>query len=136
MAGRDRMPCAHEAVIAARRHVGQRTPPGIQFHELFGTKRLFFTMGRHANAMAEKLASGISSAGYQLSAKSETNEAFPILPDTVLSTLQGHFAFCLWEKHGADSSVIRLVASRATEERHVDAFMLKLPMALEGRLDS
>ncbi|EJL94346.1 threonine aldolase [Herbaspirillum sp. CF444] len=102
---------------------------GIQFGALFGTKGLFFTMTRHANAMAKKLASGILSAGYLLSAESETNQVFPILPDSVISALQENFEFYVWEKRGPDSSVIRLVASWATEERHVDAFLSKLPPA-------
>jgi threonine aldolase len=102
---------------------------GIQFRELFGTKKLFFTMARHANAMAEKLAAGISSAGYLLSAESETNQVFPILPNSVISMLQEGFQFYVWEKQGPDSSVIRLVTSWATEERHVDAFLSKLPPA-------
>jgi threonine aldolase len=104
---------------------------GIQFRELFGDKGLFFTMSRHANAMAEKLASGISSAGYLLSAESETNQVFPVLPNLVISTLQEDFDFYVWEKQGPDSSVIRLVTSWATEERHVDAFLSKLPLALK-----
>jgi len=99
---------------------------GIQFRELFGDKGLFFAMASHANAMAAKLASGILSAGYVLSAESETNQVFPILPNSVISSLQGDFGFYVWEKHGPDSSVIRLVTSWATEERHVDAFLSKL----------
>jgi threonine aldolase len=39
------------------------------------------SMAQHANAMAAKLASGITSAGHALAADTETNQVFPILPD-------------------------------------------------------
>lgn len=46
---------------------------GIQFQQLFGPTFLFVSIARHSNAMAAKLAEGISSAGYPLSAETETN---------------------------------------------------------------
>lgn len=73
--------------------------------------------------------SGITSADHLLSAESETNQVFPILPNSVISTMQRDFEFYAREKQGPDSSVIRLITSWATEERHVEAFLSKLPPA-------
>ena len=103
---------------------------GIQFQELFGDDPLFFTLARHANAMAAKLALGITARGYTLSSETETNQLFPILPNSVISELQKQFAFYVWEKSGDEHSVIRLVTSWATEERQVDAFLAALTPAL------
>ncbi len=99
---------------------------GIQFQELFGANDLFSSLARHANAMAAKLATGIVSAGHGLAADTETNQVFPILPNAVVSALQPHFAFYVWGKADDDHAVIRLVASWATEERQVDAFLSRL----------
>lgn len=96
---------------------------GIQFKALFGESDLYTSIARHANAMAARLASGIVSKGYALSAEVETNQIFPILPDAIIATLQAHFAFYVWSKASEGHSVIRLVTSWATDERQVDAFL-------------
>lgn len=102
---------------------------GIQFQQLFGPQLLFASLARHANAMAAKLAAGILAAGYQLSAETETNQLFPVLPNTVIASLQPHFAFYVWSKVDDGSSVVRLVTSWATEEAQVDAFLGHLTAA-------
>ncbi len=99
---------------------------GIQFQELFGSNPLFSSLARHANAMAAKLATGIVSAGYVLAAETETNQVFPILPNKVISSLQSHFAFHVWEKKDDHHAIIRLVTSWATEEHKVDLFLSRL----------
>jgi threonine aldolase len=99
---------------------------GIQFQELFGVKNLFLENAKHANAMAAKLASGIVSGGYALEAETATNQVFPILPDSVISALEQHFAFYVWRKSDNDHSVIRLVTSWATQEHQVDALLARL----------
>jgi threonine aldolase len=99
---------------------------GIQFQELFGVKNLFFENAKHANVMAAKLASGIVSSGYGLEAETATNQVFPILPDSVISALQQHFAFYVWRKADNEHSAIRLVTSWATQEHAVDAFLARL----------
>ena len=96
---------------------------GIQFRELFGDNALFFSLAKHANAMAAKLAAGITASGYVLAAQTETNLVFPILPNAVVSALQPKFAFYVWAKPDDEHSVIRLVTSWATDEGHVDSFL-------------
>jgi len=96
---------------------------GIQFQELFGPALLFSSLAKHANSMAAQLGAGILSAGYTLSAETETNQLFPVLPNAVIASLQQHFSFYVWSKVDDDSSVIRLVTSWATEEAQVISFL-------------
>ncbi|UVH56372.1 aminotransferase class I/II-fold pyridoxal phosphate-dependent enzyme [Variovorax paradoxus] len=105
---------------------------GIQFQELFGAANLFTSMARHANAMAAKLASGITLAGHALAADTETNQVFPILPDPVIAALQKDFAFYVWGRANDGHSVIRLVTSWATDESQVDLFLSRLAIAGSG----
>ncbi len=102
---------------------------GIQFQALFGDGDLFTSLARHANAMAAKLAGGITAAGHALAAETETNQVFPILPNALIASLQGEFAFYVWGKSGDAHSVIRLVTSWATEEPQVDAFLARIAAA-------
>ena len=102
---------------------------GIQFQALFGESDLFTSLARHANAMAAKLASGITSRGHALAAQTETNQVFPVLPNDVITALEDEFAFYVWNKSDEQHSVIRLVTSWATEERQVDAFLERLASA-------
>ena len=95
---------------------------GLQFKELFNG-RLFFDLSEHANAMARKLSDAIVADGYALSAETESNQIFPILPNTTIEVLKNAFDFYSWEKVDGDRSVIRLVTSWATDERQVDAFI-------------
>ena len=99
---------------------------GIQFQQLFGDSDLFSSLARHANAMAAKLAAGIASSGYRLAAETETNQVFPVFPDTVIADLQKDFAFYMWHRSDDGHSVIRLVTSWATREGQVDAFLSRL----------
>lgn len=98
---------------------------GIQFLELFKND-LFFELGKHANAMAFKLASGIETAGYKFLTKPASNQIFPILPNELIKKLEEKYTFHIWQKIDAQNSAIRLVASWATEEESVDKFIENL----------
>jgi threonine aldolase len=98
---------------------------GIQFQELFG-KDLFFTASRSANVLADKLSKAIVAAGYSLDSETETNQIFPILPNTLIEQLEQDFRFYNWQNHGDDHAVLRLVTSWATREEDVDRFIAKL----------
>lgn len=95
---------------------------GIQFLQLFKND-LFFDLTKHAHEMAKKLSSGIAGAGYRFAAATETNQIFPILPDSVIEHLNRKFDFYVWQKYDAENSIIRLVTSWATEEKQIDAFL-------------
>jgi len=95
---------------------------GLQFLELF-KDNLYFEAARHANAMAQKLSTGIVQQGHGLLAPTESNQVFPILPDTLIEKLQRSFDFYVWEKHNDKHSVVRLVTSWSTDESNVDNFL-------------
>lgn len=95
---------------------------GIQFLTLFKYD-LYFQLATHANAMANMLSKAIVKKGFTLSAKTETNQIFPILPNTLIEKLEDHFAFYVWQKTDDTHSIIRLVTSWATDEEQVKRFI-------------
>lgn len=94
----------------------------LQFLELFRDD-LYFDIARHANALARQLASGITECGYQILVEARTNQVFPVFPNTVIERLERDYGFHVWEKFDAQSSVVRLVTSWATEENAVSEFL-------------
>ena len=98
---------------------------GLQFVELF-SGGLFFENSRHANVMAQKISAAITSYGHRLSAPTESNQIFPILPNTLIDRLDERYRFYRWEKIDDQHSVIRMVTSWATEASQVDDFILDL----------
>lgn len=98
---------------------------GIQFLELF-KDNLFFELSKKANNFAEKISVTFINKGYQLSAETNTNQIFPILPNAKIEDLEKNFAFYIWGKHDAEHSVIRLVTSWATDDRKVNALIESL----------
>jgi threonine aldolase len=102
----------------------------LQFLELFRDD-LYFDIARHANALAQQLATGIRECGYQLLVDAPTNQVFPIFPNTVIERLQKDYGFHVWEKFDAQSSAVRLVTSWATEEQAVSEFLTILSKGTE-----
>lgn len=93
---------------------------------------LWLDLARHANAMADRLRTGISSSNRaRLAWQSSANEIFPILPKSLSRDLMAKGAlFYEWTpprsaSHlvGADETMLRLVTSFATTEDHVDQFL-------------
>ncbi|MBT2736462.1 low specificity L-threonine aldolase [Bacillus sp. ISL-7] len=95
---------------------------GTQFLELF-RDNLFFDLAAHANMMATILRDEISKANIPFLTHSPSNQIFPILPNALITELEKHYAFHIWEKVDTDHSAIRLVTSWATEEEEVAAFL-------------
>lgn len=98
---------------------------GIQFSELF-KNNLFFELGKHANAMANKLAEEISNKGYDFLTEPSSNQIFPILPNHKIEELQQDFEFYSWQKIDDNNSAVRLVTSWATPEEKVLEFINKI----------
>lgn len=98
---------------------------GLQFRELFRGD-LYFELARHANIMAARLSAGLSKAGFDFAAETETNQLFPILPNDLIEMIRDQFGFYVWQPHDADSSVTRFVTSWATTEAQVDAFIAEI----------
>jgi threonine aldolase len=98
---------------------------GVQFEELFRDD-LLFSLARHANAMAQKIVSSLTAAGYGFLTDSPSNQIFPVLPDALIEKLQKNWSFYVWQKMGEGTSAIRLVTSWATKEEAVDGFIEEL----------
>ncbi|KAL7797266.1 pyridoxal phosphate-dependent transferase [Trichoderma ceciliae] len=95
---------------------------GVQFAELFREDdSLYFNLARRANLAAEKLSRSIVGAGYQLNAKTETNQVFAVLPVTLVQALQQEFSFYVWEKYG-EFVVVRLLTTWATDPAQLERF--------------
>ena len=98
---------------------------GVQFDALL-RDGLYWELARHANAMAQKLQSGLEAKGYPMLLHSPTNQIFPIVPDDLIPTLRELCGFEFWEKADVDHTTIRFVTSFATTEEEVDALLAAL----------
>lgn len=105
----------HGALLAKSRIIG------VQFAELF-RDNLFFELAARANRMAARIADNFERNGYELAAKTETNQVFAVLPVQVVSELQERYAFYVWGRHDEQHVVVRIVTSWATSELEVDNF--------------
>lgn len=94
----------------------------IQFLELFKDD-LYFSMAKHANTMATKMANAVKEKGYTFLTNSTTNQIFPILPNVVIEKLSDKYLFYVWKKIDENQSAIRLITSWATNESEVDEFV-------------
>ncbi len=92
---------------------------GIQFLELF-RDGLYFELAATANLHAKTLSDALQSQGYQLSAQTETNQIFAILPNETVARLQESFSFYVWGRHDDHHSVVRFVTSWATDAAQVE----------------
>ena len=95
---------------------------GIQFEELFRDS-LFFRLARHANVLAQTIASALKKEGFEFLTASPSNQIFPILPCSLIKKLQKDWAFYVWKKIDTKRSAIRLVTSWATTENAVADFI-------------
>lgn len=96
---------------------------GVQFKELFNDD-LYLEIGRHENAMADILRSGLKD--FKMLVPSFTNQVFPIMPDQLIAKLQQYFTFNIMDKVDDNHHCIRLVTSWATTQEAVDLFVSKL----------
>ncbi|MEN8118940.1 MAG: aminotransferase class V-fold PLP-dependent enzyme [Bacteroidota bacterium] len=106
----------HGALLAKGRLLG------IQFVELLKND-LYFDLAKHANSMAYKLSKGIAELGYNFLSKPESNQIFPILPNSIIEKLGKKHDFYIWSKDKNNMSVIRLVTSWATKNEGIDVFL-------------
>ena len=104
---------------------------GLQFRELFKTG-LYFEGSKHANDLAQRISKAIVKNGYSLASETETNQIFPILPNSLITALEKSFEFYNWEKAENDHAVIRLVTSWATDAQQVEAFISALSQSAKS----
>ncbi|WP_047127949.1 threonine aldolase family protein [Xanthomonas arboricola] len=92
---------------------------GTQFATLF-EDGLFFALAAHANAMAQRLRSGLLAAGAQFTSDSPTNQQFIAVSAQQAAQLALRYDFERWEVRADGSHVIRFVTSWATTAASVD----------------
>lgn len=95
---------------------------GVQFAAVLRND-LYLSMGRHANALAEKLTAGLKGLGVPLAADSPSNQVFPILPGSVVEQLEADAAFERQYQLEDGRVCIRLVTSWCSQPEDVDAFL-------------
>jgi len=95
---------------------------GLQFATLF-SQDLFASASHFANQAAQRLSEGLTGAGFELAAATESNQVFVVLPNATIATLQKQFGFYIWEARDDERSVIRLVTSWATDLDEVEQFI-------------
>lgn len=103
---------------------------GIQFLELFKDD-LYFTLAKHANDMAMIISDSIKDKGYSFLTKSKTNQIFPILPKSIINTLNKKYQFYIWKNIEPEYAAIRIITSWATEERLIREFIKDFTKALQ-----
>jgi len=96
----------------------------LQFEALL-KDGLFDELAGHANAMAKKMADGITDAGYGFLYPAETNLLLPVFPNRVAERLHELYGFYDWAKTG-DQTTVRLLTSWATPESMVLEFLSDL----------
>lgn len=98
---------------------------GVQFIELLkdGDESLFYSIGHHMNAAAEKIRKIFTSYGYDFYSSSRTNQIFPILPKALIEYLQESFDFYEWAPIEGDDDVMatRFVTGFGTTSDDIEA---------------
>lgn len=94
---------------------------GVQFEEMFKDKgRLYYELGAHANAMADKLRAGLADLGFEFAVDSPTNQIFIRVSDAQAEALK---EYCVYEPDGTldpGYQRIRFCTSWATPEEDVE----------------
>lgn len=98
---------------------------GIQFLALLedGT---YFNIARHANELAEKIKQACIEKGYSFLTQSDTNQQFPILPNSVLEKLGSKYTYSVWQPMDETHSAVRFCTSWATKEEDVTSLIKDL----------
>lgn len=86
---------------------------GVQFDALF-TDDLYFSISRHAIAMAEELKALFHERGIDFYLESPTNQQFVILENERMKRLGEQVGFSFWEKYDEAHTVVRFATSWST----------------------
>jgi threonine aldolase len=95
---------------------------GIQFEVLFADG-LYDTISKHAVNMAMMLREAFAEKGYSFRYDSQTNQQFPILPNSRLTELSKKYAYSFWERIDDNHSAVRFCTSWATKREDVEALI-------------
>jgi len=91
---------------------------GVQFDALF-TDDLYFEIGRHANALADRLREAFARKGYPFFMETTTNQLFVVLDNEKLKELERSVKLTVWEPKDETHTVVRFVTGWATTEEDV-----------------
>ena len=95
---------------------------GIQFLALF-QDGLYDQLAHHANQLAQKIKHAMTEKGINFLVQTETNQIFPILPNSLINSLKEQYDFHEWKEMDDEFTAIRLVTSWATPEYVVEEFI-------------
>ncbi|WP_433248126.1 threonine aldolase family protein [Streptosporangium sp. CA-135522] len=94
------------------------------------TDGLWHENAAHANAMAKRLADGVTDLpGVSLRYPVQSNAVFPRLPEKAITELQQRYLFHVWD---AEENVVRWVTSFDTTLEHIDAFVSDIRLIVRG----
>lgn len=93
---------------------------GIQFDVLM-SDNLYWDIAAHADRLADKIRQTLDALQVSYLVPTNTNQIFPIMPDSVLAELSKDFAFAEIERVDENNRAIRFCTSWATREENVDA---------------
>ena len=102
----------HGALLAKGRLLG------VQFDALF-TDGVYFDLGSHAMALAERIKKCLSECGVSVYYQSPSNQIFPIFENTVLDSLKEKYTFEHIASLG-DKTAVRICTGWSTTEENVD----------------
>ena len=88
---------------------------GIQFDTLF-TNGLYFSIGKHAVDMAERMKNMFIAHNLPFFIDSPTNQQFVILENSKMEQMKKKIAFSFWEKYDDTHTVVRFATSWSTTE--------------------
>ena len=95
---------------------------GVQFKSIFEND-LYLRLGRHCNALADKLVAGLREKGYSFACEPCSNLVFPIFPNELIDSLHNKVEYDDYEPYDENSRSIRLVCSWSTTEKEVEEFL-------------
>jgi len=98
---------------------------GVQFDALM-TDNLYWDIAAHADRLADRIRATLDELKVPYLVPTNTNQIFPILPDSLLAELNKTFAFAEIERVDDSHRAIRFCTSWATKEENVDALCAAL----------
>ena len=103
---------------------------GVQFEALF-EDGLYLEISRHADRLADKLREAFTQAGFPFLVENQTNQIFPVIPDSVLKKMGENYGYTYQERVDETHSTVRFCTSWATKEDNIDRLIADLKRLTE-----
>lgn len=104
---------------------------GVQFSAILEDD-LYFKISAHADKLADMLRATFDELNIPYLVPGNTNQIFPIMPDTVLNTLAKNFCFTEMERVNDTHRAVRFCTSWATREENVIKLCAELRSLMNG----